>query len=72
MEQVFDLVNVVLRRDRETRRRNLNVRVYKVVPLSGQAGVLQFVGNTSPLRSWLLQAHPRSVSYLYLGLLADA
>lgn len=59
MEQVFELVNSVLRRDRETRRRELSVRGYKVVPLSTQAGLLEFVGNTSPLREWLNRAHQR-------------
>ncbi|KAK0467046.1 uncharacterized protein EV420DRAFT_1636079 [Desarmillaria tabescens] len=59
MEQVFDLVNVVLDHDRETKRRNLHVRSYKVIPLSSQAGVLEFVLNTSPMRSWLVPAHSR-------------
>jgi len=59
MEQVFELVNIVLRRDTETRRRNLSVRTYKVVPLDAQSGVLEFVGNTSPLRSWLSSAHTK-------------
>ena len=59
MEQVFDLVNVVLRRDRETKKRNLSVRGYKVIPLAAQAGVLEFVENTIPLMQWLRPAHPR-------------
>ncbi|KAI0704256.1 hypothetical protein BC835DRAFT_810570 [Cytidiella melzeri] len=59
MEQVFDLVNVVLRNDRETTRRNLRIRGYKVIPLAAQAGVLEFVGNTMPLNSWLRRAHSR-------------
>ncbi|KAK0501309.1 hypothetical protein EDD18DRAFT_731100 [Armillaria luteobubalina] len=59
MEQVFDLVNVVLAHDRETKRRNLHVRSYKVIPLSSQAGVLEFVPNTSPMRTWLVPAHSR-------------
>jgi len=57
MEQVFDLVNAVLYRDRETRRRNLSIRGYKVIPLAPQAGVLEFVGNTIPLSHWLTRAH---------------
>ncbi|KAF9466074.1 hypothetical protein BDZ94DRAFT_1319724 [Collybia nuda] len=68
MEQVFQLVNSVLSRDRETRRRDLNIRCYKVVPLTSQAGVLEFVGNTSPLNGWLIRAHsryrPEDLSYL--------
>ncbi|THH15268.1 hypothetical protein EW146_g5182 [Bondarzewia mesenterica] len=59
MEQVFDLVNVVLRSDRETRKRNLSIRGYKVIPLAVQAGILEFVGNTSPLSNWLNKAHPK-------------
>ncbi|KAE9399525.1 hypothetical protein BT96DRAFT_965594 [Gymnopus androsaceus JB14] len=59
MEQVFDLVNTILRRDVETKRRNLYIRGYKVVPLSSQAGVLEFVGNTTPLRYWLEKAHAK-------------
>ncbi|KIP03419.1 hypothetical protein PHLGIDRAFT_77596 [Phlebiopsis gigantea 11061_1 CR5-6] len=61
MEQVFDLVNVVLRRDRETIRRNLRMRGYKVIPLAPQAGVIEFVGNTLPLNLWLssMKSHER-------------
>jgi ataxia telangiectasia mutated family protein len=59
MEQVFDLVNSILRRDPETRRRDLKVREYKVIPLSPRAGLLEFVGNTFPLREWLSKAHLR-------------
>ncbi|KAG2364853.1 hypothetical protein BDR07DRAFT_1400476 [Suillus spraguei] len=59
MEQVFHLCNMVLRYDKETRRRNLNVRDYKVLPLATQAGVIEFVGNTVPLQKWLQEAHLR-------------
>ncbi|KAJ3865158.1 hypothetical protein EV359DRAFT_80764 [Lentinula novae-zelandiae] len=59
MEQVFDLVNVVLNRDVETKRRNLYIRGYKVIPLASQAGILEFVGNTTTLKSWLDRAHVR-------------
>lgn len=61
MEQVFELVNVVLKRDRETKRRALSVRGYKVVPLGPQAGVLEFVGNTTSLQQWLSRAHQKYV-----------
>ena len=57
MEQVFDLVNGLLNRDRETRRRELRVKDYKVVPLGDQAGVIEFVINTQPFRDWLRSAH---------------
>ena len=62
MEQVFDLVNAVLRRDRETEKRNLSIRGYKVIPLAPQAGVLEFVGNTLPLSHWISRGHTKYVS----------
>lgn len=57
MEQVFELVNSLLKQDRETSRRKLKVRDYKVIPLASQAGVLEFVGNTAPLKQWLNAKH---------------
>ncbi|KAI3619791.1 ataxia telangiectasia mutated [Moniliophthora roreri] len=59
MEQVFQLVNTVLSRDRETRRRFLQVRDYKVIPLDTQAGVIEFVKGTITVRTWLDKAHPK-------------
>ncbi|KAG6810767.1 hypothetical protein H0H92_010424 [Tricholoma furcatifolium] len=59
MEQVFALVNGILHRDRETRRRSLNIREYKVIPLATQAGILEFVGSTLPLRECLFLAHKK-------------
>ncbi|KAI0766627.1 hypothetical protein BD413DRAFT_717411, partial [Trametes elegans] len=59
MEQVFDLVNVVLKRDRETKKRQLSVRGYKIIPLAAQAGVLEFVQDTATLAEWLKSAHHR-------------
>ncbi|VDB84870.1 unnamed protein product [Peniophora sp. CBMAI 1063] len=57
MEQVFDLVNIALRQDRETKRRGLNIRTYCVLPLAEQAGILEFVQNTTPLSSVLRRLH---------------
>lgn len=61
MEQVFELVNILLERDRASKRRNLGVRTYKVIPLASQAGMLEFVTNTMPLGGWLIGAHKKSV-----------
>ncbi len=53
MEQLFGLVNHLLRRDPETRRRTLAVRTYGVVPLSPTHGLIQFVENAIPLSKYL-------------------
>ncbi|KZP01857.1 hypothetical protein CALVIDRAFT_508488 [Calocera viscosa TUFC12733] len=59
MEQVFELVNNLLRHDLHTTKRRLQVRTYRVIPLASQAGMLEFVENTSPLGTWLQAAHLR-------------
>ncbi|XP_053675584.1 serine/threonine-protein kinase ATM [Anopheles nili] len=57
MQQVFGILNVLLRHDRETARRKLSVRTYKVVPLSRQSGILEWCNNTMPIGTWLLAGH---------------
>lgn len=59
MEQVFDIVNTILHRDTQTKRRKLTVRDYKVIPLNSGSGVLEFVDKTTPMRHWLAVAHKR-------------
>ena len=59
MEQVFELVNVVLRKDKDASKRSLRLRTYKVVPLSAQSGILEFVTETIPLDAWLINAHAK-------------
>lgn len=49
MEQVFNKVNDIFVKDRETRKRRLKVRTYKAVPLGPKAGVIEFVLNSKAL-----------------------
>ena len=59
MEQVFGAVSSLLRTQRATRQRDLQIRTYKVLPLTATAGVIEFVPNTIPLHDYLLPAHQR-------------
>ncbi|KAK5938322.1 Serine/threonine-protein kinase tel1 [Knufia obscura] len=59
MEQVFEQVSDLLQDHRPTRQRNLGIRTYKVIPLTHNAGILEFVQNTIPLNDYLLPAHTR-------------
>ncbi|XP_064646511.1 serine-protein kinase ATM-like isoform X2 [Lineus longissimus] len=54
MQQVFEMVNTLLQRDPEAKRRNLAIRRYKVVPLSQRSGVLEWCENTRPLADILI------------------
>ncbi|KAH6694050.1 ataxia telangiectasia mutated [Plectosphaerella plurivora] len=59
MEQVFAAVSALLARNRETQRRNLGIRTYKVLPLTAISGLIEFVPNTIPLHEFLMPAHER-------------
>ena len=63
MEQVFEEVSSLMRNHRETRRRNLRIRTYKVVPLgtrdNGHAGIIEFVQNSIALHDFLIPAHEK-------------
>ncbi|OAX85516.1 hypothetical protein ACJ72_00105 [Emergomyces africanus] len=59
MEQVFEQVSNLLRDHRATQQRNLGIRTYKVLPLTTNAGIIEFVQNTIPLHDYLMPAHVR-------------
>ncbi|GAQ86367.1 Protein kinase ATM/Tel1 [Klebsormidium nitens] len=54
MEQLFGLVSGQLQAHPETRKRQLNIRTYKVIPFTPTAGVLEWVNGTVPLGEYLL------------------
>lgn len=59
MEQVFGEASKILRKDKETRRRNLLVRTYKVIPLSPTSGIMEFVQDSIPLHDVVVPAHAK-------------
>ncbi|KAL2851506.1 hypothetical protein BJY01DRAFT_117027 [Aspergillus pseudoustus] len=59
MEQVFEQVSSLLKDHQVTRQRNLGIRAYKVLPLTSNAGIIEFVPHTIPLNDYLMPAHQR-------------
>jgi ataxia telangiectasia mutated family protein len=59
MEQVFEQVSNLLQDHRATRQRQLGIRTYKVLPLTQNAGIIEFVKDTIPLHEYSLPAHQR-------------
>jgi len=57
MEQVFEQVSHLLRSHTATRQRELKIRTYKVLPLSAQSGIIEFVQDTIALHDYLMPAH---------------
>jgi ataxia telangiectasia mutated family protein len=51
--QVFETVNMLLAKDPQSRRRQLSIRTYRVVPVSPDSGVMEYVEDTRTLGSIL-------------------
>ncbi|XP_063286192.1 serine-protein kinase ATM [Pelobates fuscus] len=60
MQQVFQMCNMLLQRNSETRKRKLTIRRYKVVPLSQRSGVLEWCTGTVPIGEYLVNAEEGS------------
>lgn len=54
MQQVFSTMNLFLEQDEQARRRKLNIRKYKVVPLSRRSGLLEWCEDTNPIGLYLM------------------
>ena len=60
VEQVFSVVNSLLRKDHKCRDRRLNMRTYNIAPLSSNVGVIELAGKkTKPIGEFLSTAHAR-------------
>ena len=62
MEQVFEKVNQMLKKNKETRKRNLRIRTYKAVPMSPKSGMIEFVANSISLIDVIKPYHTRQDS----------
>ena len=51
------MINKLLKRKGATRKKNLLIRTYKVVPLAPQAGIVQWVDGTKPFGEVMLDAY---------------
>jgi len=57
MQQIFQEMDGVMKRNRETRRRDLRIRTYRVIPLRPNTGVIEWVVNTVALVEYLEKTH---------------
>ncbi|KAL8187826.1 UNVERIFIED_CONTAM: hypothetical protein K2H54_056449, partial [Gekko kuhli] len=51
------LINKCLRKDAESRRRELHIRTYAVIPLNEECGIIEWVNNTAGLRNILIKLY---------------
>ncbi|KAF9918927.1 hypothetical protein BX616_004199 [Lobosporangium transversale] len=50
IQQLFSLMNDIMRKDPQCSQQNFCIGTYKVIPMSSSLGVLEWVDNTKPLR----------------------
>ena len=64
IQQLFSLVHLLLQQDPICQQNRLGIRTYKVVPLSSQAGVMEFVQNTTALSDcWTRSPHIKRMGH---------
>lgn len=51
IEQLFEVMNQILKKDAYCARQNILINTYKVVPMSTNIGLIEWVSDTKPLRS---------------------
>lgn len=61
MQQVFTIMNNMLRSNKETRKRKLHIRTYKIIPLSQRSGILEWCANTITLNDYLVSPNTRKL-----------
>ena len=54
MQQVFGVMNNLLRVEPKTRLRRLHIRTYKVIPLSQRTGLIEWVEDTQTFGEYLV------------------
>ncbi|GLG95164.1 Serine/threonine-protein kinase ATM [Gryllus bimaculatus] len=60
MQQVFTIMNTFLRKSKDTSKRKLLIRTYKVLPLSQRSGIIEWCENTIPILMYLTGSDHRS------------
>ncbi|XP_048190898.1 serine/threonine-protein kinase ATR isoform X3 [Perognathus longimembris pacificus] len=58
------LINKSLRKDAESRRRELHIRTYAVIPLNDESGIIEWVNNTAGLRPILTKLYKEKGVYM--------
>jgi DNA-dependent protein kinase catalytic subunit len=51
IEQLFEVMNNIMRQDPACCKRNLSLKLYKVIPMAKDVGIIEWVENTKPLKA---------------------
>lgn len=62
-----DIVNQLLSREPESRQRRLNIRLYSVVPLNEECGLIEWVPNLIGLRPVLMKLYKQMGKFVFFA-----
>nr|CAG8448912.1 4810_t:CDS:10 [Entrophospora candida] len=53
VQSLFDLMNKIMSKDFYCSQQKINLRTYKVVPMTGNLGIIEWINDTEPLRHFI-------------------
>uniref|UniRef100_A0A8C6A8F9 DNA-dependent protein kinase catalytic subunit n=1 Tax=Marmota marmota marmota TaxID=9994 RepID=A0A8C6A8F9_MARMA len=67
IEQLFEVMNVILSQDSACSQRNMQLRTYRVVPMTSRLGLIEWIENTFTLKDFLLNNMSQEEKMAYLS-----
>jgi DNA-dependent protein kinase catalytic subunit len=59
VQQLFGIINGIFKEDPSCENRDLNIKTFKVVPISNRLGSFEWVDNTEPMKALISKEHKR-------------
>jgi DNA-dependent protein kinase catalytic subunit len=59
VQQLFGIMNRIFSEDPVCENRNLNLKTFKVIPITNRLGSLEWVDNTEPMKALISKEHQR-------------
>ncbi|CAM5116256.1 unnamed protein product [Natator depressus] len=56
IEQLFDVMNIILSQDAACSQRNMQIKTYKVIPMTTRLGLIEWLENTCTLKNFLMES----------------
>jgi phosphatidylinositol kinase/protein kinase (PI-3 family) len=59
LSKAFDLINTLLQRNIDAKKRELQIRTYRIIPIASRAGVVEWVNNAVPFGDMLINGYSK-------------
>jgi serine/threonine-protein kinase ATR len=69
--EINSIINKLLKKDSESRKRNLNIRTYSVIPLNEKCGLIQWISNMNGYRNIMIKIYKSKGKYTHHQIIKD-